>query len=143
MSYRLAAITLATALTALPALAEEGADASGWTTIEPGGETSCATGTPYEFHVRPGKGEDAEKLLSSGVRVLTGIVTVETRMLDLGVLPPSAERSVELEFFSTIDSVWGSEVRLRLDEAYGILCRVGLPQASQLAHFLPMKKNST
>lgn len=34
-----------------------------WTTIEPGGETSCATGTPYAFHVRPGEGADAAKLL--------------------------------------------------------------------------------
>lgn len=67
MSYRLGAIMFACAfaatLTGLPACAEESADASGWTTIEPGGETSCATGAPYEFHVKPGRGEDAEKLL--------------------------------------------------------------------------------
>ena len=34
-----------------------------WTTIEPGGETSCATGTPYVFHVKPGEGADAAKLM--------------------------------------------------------------------------------
>jgi hypothetical protein len=34
-----------------------------WTTIEPGGETSCATGTPYAFHVKPGEGADAAKLM--------------------------------------------------------------------------------
>lgn len=36
---------------------------TGWTTIAPGGETACATGTPYSFHVKPGEGADAEKLL--------------------------------------------------------------------------------
>jgi hypothetical protein len=64
--------------------------------------------------------EDAEKLVASGARVIRGIVTVETLILDLGVLPPDAERSVELEFFSTIDSLWGSEVRLHMDEASGL-----------------------
>lgn len=34
-----------------------------WTTVEPGGETSCATGTPYVFHVKPGEGKDAAKLM--------------------------------------------------------------------------------
>ena len=28
--------------------------AAGWTKIEPGGETICATGTPYAFYVHPG-----------------------------------------------------------------------------------------
>lgn len=31
-----------------------------WQTIEPGGETRCATGTPYKFHVRRG---DVERLM--------------------------------------------------------------------------------
>ncbi|MDP2123053.1 MAG: pectin acetylesterase-family hydrolase [Parvibaculum sp.] len=37
---------------ALPRLA---ALAPGWTTIAPGGDTSCAHGTPFEFHVKPGR----------------------------------------------------------------------------------------
>lgn len=41
-----AGITLLTALAA-PAAASE------WQTIHPGGETACATGTPFNFHVRP------------------------------------------------------------------------------------------
>src|SRR5690606_33626920 len=35
----------------------------GWTAMEPGGETACALGTPYSFHVKPGEGADAKKLL--------------------------------------------------------------------------------
>ncbi|MGB6086886.1 pectin acetylesterase-family hydrolase [Parvibaculum sp.] len=55
----LAAIAISLAFTGTQAGAAEGS----WTTIEPGGETSCATGTPYSFHVKPGDGADAEKLL--------------------------------------------------------------------------------
>lgn len=32
--------------------------AAGWTRIAPGGETTCATGTPYAFYVRPGAPEN-------------------------------------------------------------------------------------
>lgn len=56
----LAFLVLASALTGTHAGAAEGP--GGWTTIKPGGETSCATGTPYSFHVKPGEGADAEKL---------------------------------------------------------------------------------
>ncbi|MBY9067002.1 pectinacetylesterase family protein [Hyphomonas sp. WL0036] len=34
--------------------------AEGWTTIEPGGETLCATGTPFRFHVR---GDDPDRVI--------------------------------------------------------------------------------
>ena len=60
------AATLALLLAPLTALAQEPGPAAArtpWTTIEPGGETSCATGTPYAFHVKPGEGADAAKLL--------------------------------------------------------------------------------
>lgn len=44
----------------LPKLADLDA---GWTAMEPGSETACATGTPYSFHVKPGQGADAKKLM--------------------------------------------------------------------------------
>lgn len=34
-----------------------------WTTIATGGETSCAMGTPYEFHVRPAETESNQLLI--------------------------------------------------------------------------------
>lgn len=37
----------------LAALTAAPAPADGWQTIHPGGDTSCATGTPFNFHVRP------------------------------------------------------------------------------------------
>lgn len=57
MPFRLPAIiaTFALSLLALPAQA-----ADAWETITPGGETSCALGTPYSFHARKA---DPEKLV--------------------------------------------------------------------------------
>lgn len=64
MPIRHAAV-LALLLAPLGAMAQEPGPAARtpWTTIEPGGETSCATGTPYAFHVKPGEGADTAKLL--------------------------------------------------------------------------------
>jgi hypothetical protein len=57
MPFRLPAVfvSLALGLFALPAFAEDA-----WETIAPGGETSCALGTPYSFHARKA---DPEKLV--------------------------------------------------------------------------------
>lgn len=57
MPFRLPAvfISFSLALFALPAFAEDA-----WETITPGGETSCALGTPYSFHARHA---DPEKLV--------------------------------------------------------------------------------
>lgn len=57
MPFRLPAvfISFSLALFALPAFAEDA-----WETITPGGETSCALGTPYSFHARQA---DPEKLV--------------------------------------------------------------------------------
>lgn len=59
------AVALALLLAPLGAMPQEQGQVAmtSWKTIEPGGETSCATGTPYAFHVRPGEGADAAKLL--------------------------------------------------------------------------------
>lgn len=38
----------------------------GWTTIAPGGDTLCATGTPYTFHVRPGDTSRVMVFLNGG-----------------------------------------------------------------------------
>ncbi len=43
-----------------------------WTTIEPGGETLCATGTPYAFHVKPGAREKVMVFLNGGGACWTG-----------------------------------------------------------------------
>ncbi|PKQ06785.1 MAG: hypothetical protein CVT72_05545, partial [Alphaproteobacteria bacterium HGW-Alphaproteobacteria-11] len=48
---------------ALPALA---AIEPVWTTIAPGGETSCALGTPFEFHVKPGASDRLFVFLNGG-----------------------------------------------------------------------------
>lgn len=45
---------------ATPEVAETTVTAADWTMIEPGGETLCATGTPFRFHVREG---DASKVM--------------------------------------------------------------------------------
>lgn len=37
-----------------------------WTTITPGGDTLCATGTPYSFHVRPGDASRVMIFLNGG-----------------------------------------------------------------------------
>lgn len=57
MPFRLPAvfISFSLALFALPAFAEDA-----WETITPGGETSCALGSPYSFHARKA---DPEKLV--------------------------------------------------------------------------------
>ncbi|WP_213268409.1 pectin acetylesterase-family hydrolase [Hyphomonas sp.] len=47
-----------------PPLAE--AKAAGWTLIEPGGDTLCATGTPFRFHVRQGDPERVMIFLNGG-----------------------------------------------------------------------------
>lgn len=44
----------ATETTSAPAVSGIAALPEGWTTIEPGGETTCSDGTPYRFLVRPG-----------------------------------------------------------------------------------------
>ncbi len=48
-------LTAAAALTLIASCkaAEEKPPAAAWTTITPGGDTLCATGTPYQFQVRP------------------------------------------------------------------------------------------
>ncbi|MBX3496545.1 MAG: hypothetical protein KF769_09910 [Parvibaculum sp.] len=48
---------------ALPALASL---EPGWTTLAPGGETSCALGTPFEFHVKPGASDRLFVFLNGG-----------------------------------------------------------------------------
>ncbi|MEX0838447.1 MAG: pectin acetylesterase-family hydrolase [Parvibaculum sp.] len=53
----------------LPALA---ALEPGWTTIAPGGETACAHGTPYEFHVKPGRADRLFVFLNGGGACWTG-----------------------------------------------------------------------
>ncbi len=54
-------ITVACRAAALMALAAgpmaQGAEPDPWQTISPGGDTVCATGTPYSFHVRHGASE--------------------------------------------------------------------------------------
>ncbi len=101
---------------------------------------AARTGNPHLFLMYWDAGgylspEDAEKLLNSGVRVLRGIVTVETPVLDLGMLLPGTERSVDLEFLSTIDTVWGSEARLHVDEASGLTLS---PAAIELQQRVPI-----
>ncbi len=63
MSLLLACLALgvlpAAAQPDLPALAE--LEPGVWNTLEPGGETTCATGTPYSFFVRPV--QDSDNLL--------------------------------------------------------------------------------
>jgi hypothetical protein len=54
---------------ALPALA---ALEPGWTTIAPGGETACAHGTPFEFHVKPGREDRLFVFLNGGGACWTG-----------------------------------------------------------------------
>ena len=51
--------------TAAPELAEA-APAPAWTTIAPGGDTLCATGTPYTFHVREGDASRVMIFLNGG-----------------------------------------------------------------------------
>lgn len=38
----------------------------GWNTIAPGGDTMCAMGTPYTFHVKPGTRENVMVFLNGG-----------------------------------------------------------------------------
>lgn len=58
---------------ALPALVETAAaPAPTWTVIAPGGETLCATGTPYRFHVREGDPERVMIFLNGGGACWTG-----------------------------------------------------------------------
>jgi len=40
--------------------------ADGWNTIAPGGDTKCAMGTPYSFHVKPGAREKVMVFLNGG-----------------------------------------------------------------------------
>ena len=54
---------------ALPTLA---ALEPGWTTIAPGGDTSCALGTPFEFHVKPGRADRLFFFLNGGGACWTG-----------------------------------------------------------------------
>ncbi|MEQ8267480.1 MAG: pectin acetylesterase-family hydrolase [Parvibaculum sp.] len=65
-----AACLLAVSALALPAAAESLARldglAPGWTTLAPGGETSCALGTPFEFHVKPGRADRLFVFLNGG-----------------------------------------------------------------------------
>ncbi len=44
----------------------------GWTTIAPGGETSCALGTAFEFHVKPGASDKLFVFLNGGGACWTG-----------------------------------------------------------------------
>ena len=44
----------------------------GWTTLAPGGETMCAMGTPYSFHVRPGARDRVMIFLNGGGACWTG-----------------------------------------------------------------------
>lgn len=66
----LAALTLIAACTAAgekPAPETPGAAAlPGWTTIAPGGDTLCAAGTPYSFHVRGGDASRVMIFLNGG-----------------------------------------------------------------------------
>jgi hypothetical protein len=39
---------------------------AGWHTFTPGGETACATGTPFQFHVKPGKADKVVFFLNGG-----------------------------------------------------------------------------
>lgn len=67
---RLAALALLLAFFAGPAAAEDlpeiAALEPGWTTLAPGGETSCALGTPFEFHVKPGREDRLFVFLNGG-----------------------------------------------------------------------------
>lgn len=44
----------------------------GWTTIAPGGDTTCAHGTPFEFHVKPGREDRLFVFLNGGGACWTG-----------------------------------------------------------------------
>lgn len=46
--------------------AEAAAPVAPWSTLSPGGDTLCATGTPYSFHVRPGDSERVLIFLNGG-----------------------------------------------------------------------------
>lgn len=76
MPIRAAAFAFLIALFAGPALAADLpklADlAPGWTTLAPGGETSCALGTPFEFHVKPGREDRLFVFLNGGGACWTG-----------------------------------------------------------------------
>lgn len=54
----------------VPAVSTEPANAAApvaaWETIEPGGDTLCATGTPYRFHVRAGDPDKVMIFLNGG-----------------------------------------------------------------------------
>jgi hypothetical protein len=43
----------------------EGMEA-GWHTVTPGGDSGCATGTPFQFHIRPGKTDKVVFFLNGG-----------------------------------------------------------------------------
>lgn len=43
-----------------------------WTTLRPGGDTGCALGTPYSFHVKPGARERLMIFLNGGGACWTG-----------------------------------------------------------------------
>ena len=49
-----------------PSAPAEAAAQVAWTTISPGGDTLCATGTPYSFHVRPGDAARVMIFLNGG-----------------------------------------------------------------------------
>lgn len=70
MTFRAAIFTCLIVLFAVPVSAQ-GLPAldtlePGWTTVAPGGETSCALGTPYEFHVKPGRKDRLFVFLNGG-----------------------------------------------------------------------------
>jgi hypothetical protein len=76
MPIRAAAFAFLIALFAGPAFAADLPKlpdlGTGWTTLVPGGETSCALGTPFEFHVKPGREDRLFVFLNGGGACWTG-----------------------------------------------------------------------
>ena len=70
--------------------------AEGWTTISPGGETLCAPGTPYSFHVRPAESDNLLIYFNGGGACWFGLtcdVSVEpTTYVPLAELPHNDPR---------------------------------------------------
>lgn len=60
LTFSLAAVAKAEPLTPLDDMTD------GWNTIAPGGDTMCAMGTPYKFHVKPGARDKVMVFLNGG-----------------------------------------------------------------------------